>query len=73
MTNKEMIRWYSDYKGYTLSTTRNLDSTKRRIIAYLYIDLAQGILTRNRIRELKALKGITEFCELADFSYPDIS
>lgn len=73
MTNKEMVAWYADYKGYTLSTTKNSDNTKRRIMAYLYMDLAQGILTRNKIQEFKALKGLTEFSKLSSFTFPDIN
>lgn len=65
MTNKEMIKWYADYKGYTLSS-RNSDSTKRRILAYLYMDLAQGILTRNKIQEIKARKGLETFYRLSE-------
>lgn len=65
MTNKEMVEWYADYKGYTLSYTKNSDATQRRIVAYLYMDLAQGILTKNRIQEIKAAQGLTEFARIA--------
>lgn len=68
MTNKEMIKWYADYKGYTLST-RSSDSTKRRILAYLYMDLAQGILTRNKIQEIKAGKGLEDFYKLLNTDF----
>ena len=63
MTAKEMIKWYAEYKGYTLATNRK-DEIQRRILAYLYIDLGQGIITRNAIQELKAIKGLEEFKKL---------
>ena len=63
MTAKEMIKWYAEYKGYTLATNKK-DAIQRRILGYLYIDLGQGIITRNTIQEIKAIKGLEEFKKL---------
>lgn len=61
-TAKELLNWYSEYKGYQLSANKhNKSKVYNRILAYLYIDLAQGLLTDNKIQELKATKGINEF------------
>lgn len=73
MTNKEMVEWYADYKGYTLSYTKNSDATQRRIVAYLYMDLAQGILTKNKIQEIKATKGLAEFSRIAEITLQHLS
>ena len=67
MTTKEMIAWYAEHKGYTL-TIKCKDTVQRQIIAYLYMDLAQGILVRNSIQELKAIKGLKEFIALTNSS-----
>ena len=61
-TAKDLLNWYAEYKGYQLSANKkNKNKVYNRILAYLYIDLAQGLLTDNKIQELKALKGINEF------------
>lgn len=61
-TVKELLNWYADYKGYQLSANKhNKTKVYRRILAYLYIDLAQGLLTENKVQENKALRGINEF------------
>ena len=61
-TAKELLNWYAEYKGYQLSANKhNKSKVYNRILAYLYIDLAQGLLTDNKIQELKATKGINEF------------
>lgn len=67
MTTKEMIAWYADYRGYTL-TTAHKDKIQRRIKAYLYMDVSQGILTHNLVRETRALRGIEEFKKLTEES-----
>jgi len=69
MTAKEMIEWYAEHKGYTL-TLKCKDTVQRQILAYLYMDLAQGILTRNSVQELKSIKGLTEFTYMNNI--PDI-
>ena len=63
MTTREMVNWYAEHKGYTL-TLRSKDTVQRQIVAYLYMDLAQGILTKNSIQEFKAVKGLKEFASL---------
>lgn len=61
-TAKELLNWYADYKGYQLSANKNNKlKVYNRILAYLYIDLAQSLLTEDKIQENKALKGINEF------------
>lgn len=61
-TAKELLNWYAEYKGYQLSANKqNKNKVYNRILAYLYIDLARGLLTDNKIQEIKALRGINEF------------
>ena len=61
-TAKELLNWYAEYKGYQISANKhNKSKVYNRILAYLYIDLAQGLLTDNKIQENKALKAINEF------------
>ena len=61
-TAKELLNWYAEYKGYQLSANKhNKTKVYNRILAYLYIDLAQGLLTDNKIQANKALRGIGEF------------
>ena len=61
-TAKELLNWYAEYKGYQLSANKhNKTKVYNRILAYLYIDLAQGLLTESKIQEIKALRAINEF------------
>lgn len=69
MTTKEMIQWYSEYKGYTLSNGRK-ESVQRRIIANLCNDIGYGILSGNEIQRMKAKEALTEFCQLTGNPYP---
>lgn len=69
MTTKEMIAWFSQYRGYTLSTGRK-ESVQRRIIAYLCNDIGYAILGGNEVSRIKAKEALTEFCKLNNIPYP---
>ena len=69
MTTKEMIKWYSEYKGYTLSNGRK-ESVQRRIIAYLCNDIGYAILNDDEVRRIQAKEALTEFCQLTGVPYP---
>ena len=56
-TAKELLNWYAEYKGIQIVANKhNKNKVYNRILAYLYIDLAQGLLTDNKVQKTKALK-----------------